>query len=217
MKLGSTDISKVYLGSTEVTKAYLGSVQVHGGATPVLPYDAQVEYLQSSGTQYIDISVTSGNSTDITMDLQLTSVSGSIRFVGSSNTNFELYLSSSSYLSVRSNNSTKNSSTKPNTSRHTYRISNIWNRGYYDSTNFAFTHNGSSYQGGSLYLLMRPANPETGASAKIYSCLAKEGDTTLRDFIPVRVGQVGYLYDKISGQLFGNAGTGSFVLGNDIT
>ena len=35
------------------------------------------------------------------------------------------------------------------------------------------------------------------------------------ELIPVRVGQVGYLYDKISGQLFGNQGTGDFVLGPD--
>ena len=33
MKLGSSDISKVYLGSTEVTKAYLGSTLVHEGKT----------------------------------------------------------------------------------------------------------------------------------------------------------------------------------------
>lgn len=40
-------------------------------------------------------------------------------------------------------------------------------------------------------------------------------DTMLRDFIPVRVGQVGYMYDRVSGQLFGNQGTGNFVLGPD--
>ena len=39
----------------------------------------------------------------------------------------------------------------------------------------------------------------------------------LFDGIPVRAGQVGYLYDRVSGQLFGNSGTGSFVLGNDVT
>ena len=38
----------------------------------------------------------------------------------------------------------------------------------------------------------------------------------LLDFIPVRVGTVGYLYDRVSGKLFGNAGTGDFVLGPDI-
>lgn len=37
------------------------------------------------------------------------------------------------------------------------------------------------------------------------------------DAIPVRVGQVGYMYDKVSQTLFGNAGTGSFTLGPDVT
>jgi len=36
------------------------------------------------------------------------------------------------------------------------------------------------------------------------------------DYIPFRVGQVGYMYDKVSGTLFGNAGTGNFILGNDV-
>ena len=33
--------------------------------------------------------------------------------------------------------------------------------------------------------------------------------------IPVRKGTVGYLYDRVSGKLFYNAGTGDFVLGPD--
>ena len=37
----------------------------------------------------------------------------------------------------------------------------------------------------------------------------------VRDFIPVRKGTVGYLYDRVSGKLFGNAGSGDFVLGQD--
>lgn len=37
----------------------------------------------------------------------------------------------------------------------------------------------------------------------------------VRDFIPVRIGTTGYMYDKVSGKLFGNAGTGSFILGPD--
>lgn len=39
----------------------------------------------------------------------------------------------------------------------------------------------------------------------------------MMDFIPVRIGTKGYLYDKVSKRLFGNAGTGSFTLGPDIT
>lgn len=50
---------------------------------------------------------------------------------------------------------------------------------------------------------------------KIYMCKLYLDDVKVRDFIPVRKGQVGYMYDKVSGELFGNSGTGDFVLGND--
>jgi hypothetical protein len=33
--------------------------------------------------------------------------------------------------------------------------------------------------------------------------------------IPVRCGTTGYLYDRVSGELFRNVGTGDFVLGPD--
>ena len=35
--------------------------------------------------------------------------------------------------------------------------------------------------------------------------------------IPVRKGNVGYMFDRVSGKLFGNKGTGAFVIGPDIT
>lgn len=44
-----------------------------------------------------------------------------------------------------------------------------------------------------------------------------EGRDGLLDIIPVRVGDVGYLYDRVSGELFGNSGTGKFIVGPDKT
>lgn len=68
------------------------------------------------------------------------------------------------------------------------------------------------------------ALPSTGGSLvhrdiglRIYSFTIRNSTTTLRDFVPVRIGNVGYMYDKVSGQLFGNAGTSDFILGPDIT
>lgn len=53
--------------------------------------------------------------------------------------------------------------------------------------------------------------------AKLYSVkIINSNNEVLRDLIPVRRGDVGYLYDKVLGKLFGNAGTGQFILGNDI-
>ena len=37
------------------------------------------------------------------------------------------------------------------------------------------------------------------------------------DIIAVRKDGVGYMYDRVSGQLFGNSGTGDFIIGPDKT
>ena len=55
-----------------------------------------------------------------------------------------------------------------------------------------------------------------GAKCKVYGFQIKSNNKVLLNFIPVRVGNVGYMYDRVSGQLFGNSGTGSFILGADV-
>lgn len=52
-------------------------------------------------------------------------------------------------------------------------------------------------------------------SVRIWKFSIVHGNVVVRDFIPVRVGTTGYMYDKVSGQLFGNEGTGEFILGPD--
>lgn len=50
---------------------------------------------------------------------------------------------------------------------------------------------------------------------KIYYFKFVENNITKLDLIPVRIGQVGYLFDRVSGSLFGNNGTGTFIIGPD--
>lgn len=57
----------------------------------------------------------------------------------------------------------------------------------------------------------------TGGVQRIYYFNAYNNGVKVNELIPVRIGQVGYLYDKVSGTLFGNNGTGSFTLGPDKT
>ena len=64
-------------------------------------------------------------------------------------------------------------------------------------------------------------NADFGSSAKLYSIsiidnINSNNETFIFNAIPVRRGNVGYLYDKVSGKLFGNSGTGQFILGQDI-
>jgi hypothetical protein len=71
--------------------------------------------------------------------------------------------------------------------------------------------------GARLYLFTYPdgASALGGTEGKYFSFKVFRNDVLVRDMIPVRVGNVGYLYDKVSGQLFGNSGTGNFILGPD--
>lgn len=51
---------------------------------------------------------------------------------------------------------------------------------------------------------------------KLYSLGFVENGIQKLHLIPVRVGSEGYMYDRVSGKLFGNSGTGRFILGPDI-
>lgn len=54
------------------------------------------------------------------------------------------------------------------------------------------------------------------AAFKMCSLEISKADVLVRDYIPVRYRGVGYLYDKVSGQLFGNsASSGAFIIGPD--
>ena len=55
-----------------------------------------------------------------------------------------------------------------------------------------------------------------GAISRIYSFYIKKDGQYVMDLIPVAKKGVGYMYDKISGQYFGNDGTGSFTLPNSL-
>lgn len=66
------------------------------------------------------------------------------------------------------------------------------------------------------YIFKRNAVSRTAVSKRKIIKIWNKSNILVRDFIPVRRGNVGYMYDKVSGKLFGNAGTGQFILGNDI-
>ncbi len=53
-------------------------------------------------------------------------------------------------------------------------------------------------------------------TTKIKMCKIYSGSTLIRDYIPVRVGTVGYLYDRVNSKLVSGEGPGSFTLGPDV-
>jgi hypothetical protein len=80
------------------------------------------------------------------------------------------------------------------------------------NTTHTGTENTSGFQIGDNH-------PSGGIELNVQSFTVRNYGTVVLDYIPVRVGQVGYFYDKISGNLYGKATecTSDFVLGQDIT
>ena len=61
------------------------------------------------------------------------------------------------------------------------------------------------------------ANFDTPLSLRFYDCIIIDADGELvRDIVPVRVGDIGCVFDKVTQQLFYNKGSGNFNLGRDL-
>lgn len=193
--------------------------RVYGGKS--LPYDAEIEYLESNGNQWIDTGV--APSRDLSFHcIFSTPTGGGIGYGApgygnvfgtrnsSSNNEYQLTLYYSGTVSIGKRNSSLGfyQNTKNDISfdgRNTVSVNGVDK----SITTSEFTLN----VGTIVLFAIRDAGKVTQRQAgKIYSC----SFGSVRDFIPVRIGQVGYMYDKVSGQLFGNAGTGAFILGPDV-
>lgn len=221
-KIGTADIKGIMLGSTEISKAYLGNDIVYQNNVP-LPYDAEIEYLYSSGEgQYID--------TLVPYDSTIV-VEGSVRLTGTATGNyiFGIYTTvdgsarrwavqcySTTAVRLHFGTVTKVSASFSRGVFHTIRADYRYLTVDGTSTNskaakFTPEHDVN------IYLFARSVNNNADTFRAVYIGDFKiyKGNALVRDFIPVRVGQVGYMYDKVSKQLFGNAGTGSFTLGAD--
>lgn len=226
IKLGSIDMSKAYVGSTEVSKMYLGSDLVYSKGPEVLPYDAEIEYLESSGTEYID----TGLYGDIELDYEIVAqITGSNQY---HNILGDRYSSSSRRYSLmydRKSNTTGGYFNCGNSNQITlpksYRTSNYLT---YKKDGLQIYINNDSIGSFSEQTFTTPntiiifgcrnnGTLQNSLVGRISSCSFSKNGIKILDLIPVRVGQVGYMYDKVSKQLFGNASeSGAFILGNDI-
>ena len=75
----------------------------------------------------------------------------------------------------------------------------------------------SKNQTQSLTIGFRRSQPSQVGGLRVKAFSMSDNNETLRDYTPVRVGSVGYFYDKVSKQLFGNSFAGELVIGPDKT
>lgn len=195
--------------------------------TPVLPYDAEIEYLEStSGTgQYINTHIMPTSSTGIKMQVSCkdttdTYIAG-LRNATSTNTRWCVGHSSGGfYWGYGSYQTTDRLVAQDATVELNYLGSGMFTASNGTDTKTAtlptlsFTPNKNIC----LFICNGAYTSSYGRwNGKIYYCKVSQGSDVVMDLIPVRVGQVGYMYDKVTGELFGNSGSGTFILGNDIT
>lgn len=214
--LGTNKIGKMYLGSTEIAKAYLGSDLVYK-KKPALPYDAEVEYLQFTGTQGIDTGIVVGENDVIEIDIKFIKNTDSTynqAFLANDGTNATFLRSSqqATRLYYRFGSGTsQNAAFGTITSRHIYSMrKNV------------LEIDGNVFASSIPYVAVPNDTIKIGLSgssslkAEFYSFRVTDSNNTKKtEIIPVRVGQVGYMYDKVSGNLLGKGAEDGFIIGND--
>ena len=179
-----------------------------------LPYDAEVEYLLSSGTQYIDTLIQPNQ--DLSVEIKWkneTNQNNQYLFgSGTSTSNcIRAYIGDSSYW--RFGGGYKGFATSDTTER----------TAIMDKTKIVMNGEEYSYGGtvgtfssSTTIKLFTGATATSMISTRIYYFKVSQNGTLILDLIPVRKDGVGYMYDRVSGQLFGNQGSGDFVVGPDV-
>lgn len=217
----------------------LDRTQDGGGQTPVEPvalmaasaepdvpigYE-KLEYIQSTGTQYIKLDFTPGSDTRVVLDHQLTSTSGTYAVFGSrtSTTSTDVFCVFVVNGQMRTDYAANEHGTlTATTSRETL-----------DKDGRVTTYNGqTSTLSAATFTCPRPmalfsVQNVSGTSVfddqvdnrpvkmRLYSCRIYDGDALARDLVPARRQQdsaVG-VYDTVAGTFFGNSGTGTFTAG----
>lgn len=182
-----------------------------------LPYDAEIMYLQSDGNAYIDTQYAQKDVSKFSIKYYNTS-SGSPSWgnamgcrTSTSSNEFLVCNASRGIISIGSRNTSMGNTVS--------RINEIiYNGGSSISVNGTSKSVGTSSLSRTDSVVLF-ANRDNGRVIEIQAgriyYVKLEGNGKSLDLILVRVGNVGYMYDKVSGKLFGNMGTGNFVLGND--
>jgi hypothetical protein len=196
-----------------------------GNRVVYLPaYEAEVEYLESTGTQWIDTGVKPDNTYTFDCEVAVTQDNYNCIYWGTRNSGNSMSENNQCYLN--------SNGVYPGTDYsaiHLYStnkdVSSNWSSNITPSINTMYEFTGMtvvSTMNPMIYPITLFAfnmigdiNAEVGKCRIGYWKCYSNGQI-VRDFIPVRIGTTGYMYDNVSRQLFANAGTGRFVLGNDV-
>ena len=191
---------------------------LQGLAIPKVPKGyTQVEYIESSGTQYIDTGFKPNQDTRVVMDVQAIAAPGTLVYFGVRQTqkvkSFLLFKINDT--SLRSDYGNTSASIAVTT--YTDRVIIDADRGVTKYGDLSVTHTAETFQSDyplALLALRTRDKFDSQMSAKLYSCKIYDNGTLVRDFVPCKnaSGTVG-LYDVVNNVFYTNAGTGTFTAG----
>ena len=187
----------IYVGDKRYAP-YIGDKRRRYMGSKSLPYDAEIEYLDfgNDGTNVIDTNVVLS-----TYDITINEQSDTYRIIRNG--------SSSSQVLVHNGTRAQGQGNGVSVQLNTLYTIEIYPT-YITMNNVqtVFDHNGHGNKNTGSMKLVR---------MRYYYFQVIKGNDIILDLIPVRIDTTGYMYDKVSKQLFANTGTGSFVLGPDKT
>ena len=187
----------------------------------VLPYDIEVEYLESSGAQYIDTGVTPPYAATVAFAAKVgvSTNDGTRRFLcASSNSN------NNHYTEIGGN---MRFGVGRNYCNVTLQVSKLYDTEtvfvptkfdasiIVDGTTYTASSTASVTSNWYRLVLFRITAQYTGSHQMLGPVRISVNSNVVRDFIPVRKDSVGYMFDKVTRTMYSNAGTGSFILGPD--
>lgn len=191
---------------------------------PAKSFPQAIEYIESTGTQYIDTGFKPNQDTRLTMDVEVLSQNSYPKALfggrnGDTSTidSFVCWIFDASNIRADYGN-TNHSFSVSTPGRFTIEINK--NSASVDSSSFTFSS--STFQ--SLYNLALFSQNDVGgidtrmASIRLYSCKIYDNGTLVRDYKPYYDSNgVACLYDAVSSSFYYNAGTGTFIASEEYT
>lgn len=185
----------------------------------------ELEYIESTGTQYVDTGFIPNQDTRIVTNAKVLNVSGNNAsgfLFGSGypiqQNGFEAYAFSGAFSAVYNGVQVNGGSVSVGDvllvdfNKNKCKVTRNGSD-FYENT-FTYT---SFVSPVNLTLLMLPRQSKYYGVCELYSCQIYDNGNLVRDYIPIKLydGTVGLL-DKVSGLFYGNAGTGTFVAGPEL-
>ena len=207
------------------TKIYLSAPlrKIGDGEVKSLPVGyTQLEYIQSTGTQYIDTGIIANQDTSTDLDFQLTSTDRQKGIYGIYETeikSYYIYTGRDGIFQVGFGGGRYvDTQFAIDLNRHKVNFKDF--KITIDNTVVStYTKSSVSYTQTQLLFNMHKADGTTynGASVKIYSCKIYNNNVLVRNFIPAKNSSnaVG-MYDLVNNVFYTNQGTGTFTAGPEI-